>query len=135
VLQAALVVAVVAATVLVRGRKPEAVALAALAPAVFLLTNRIFSPQFVVLLLVAWAIAGALLLRSRRAQLALAVVACAATFGNLFVFPYALPHYAVTWQLCSALLFACGLCATGWLGLRALSTGEAERPERTPAAA
>ena len=46
------------------------VALAALAPVAFLLTNRIFSSQFLVVLLVAWAIAIALLARSRREQLA-----------------------------------------------------------------
>jgi hypothetical protein len=127
-LQALLVVAVVAATALVRGRRPAAVAIAGLAPAVFLLANRIFSPQFVVLLLVTWAIAGALVLETRRAQLWLGVLVCAATLGNLFVFPYALPHYAVTWQLASATLFACGLAATAWLLLRALAPGQAERP-------
>ena len=40
------------------------------APAVFLLTNRIFSPQFVLVAFAAWAIAAALVVRTRREQLA-----------------------------------------------------------------
>ena len=59
-LQVGLLLALVVAAVLVRGRLRSAVALAALAPAVFLLTNRIFSPQFVIVLFAAWAVAAAL---------------------------------------------------------------------------
>ena len=55
---------------LARGRLAAGIALAALAPVAFLLTNRIFSSQFLVVLLVAWAIAIALLARSRLEQLA-----------------------------------------------------------------
>jgi hypothetical protein len=57
-----------------RGGVPRAslragVAVAAVAPVLFMLTNRIFRPQYLVLILVAWAIAGALVLESRREQL------------------------------------------------------------------
>jgi hypothetical protein len=103
-----------------RARSSEAaIALAALAPCVFLLTNRIFSPQFFVPLFASWAVAAALLSRNTREQLAVGVVAAAASLANAFVYPYALPHYTLTWQLCSALLFTLGIGLTGWLVVRA----------------
>lgn len=126
--QALLVLAVVAATVLVRRHLRAAVALAALAPVTFLLLNRIFSPQFVVVLFAAWAVAASLVVRSRREQLAVGALAIAAALGNVFVFPYALPRYAVTWQLASATLFACGLALTAWLALRALAARDPGHP-------
>ena len=64
-LQVGLLLALVVGAVLVRGRLRAAVALAALAPAVFLLTNRIFSPQFVIVLFAAWAVAAALVVGTR----------------------------------------------------------------------
>jgi hypothetical protein len=118
VLQIALVLAVVVAAA--RARTPRgAIALAALAPATFLLTNRIFSPQFMLVLFAAWALAGALVARSAREQLAVGVAMCAAALANEFVYPYALPRYDVTWVACSSVLFAVGLGLTGWLVLRA----------------
>jgi hypothetical protein len=92
VLQVLAVLAVVGAAVVSRPRLRAAVALAGLAPAAFLLTNRIFSPQFVLVLFAA---------------------------GNAFVYPFALPWYDITWPLCSALLFFAGLTLTAWLALRA----------------
>ena len=127
-IQALLVLAIVAATVLVRRNLRAAVALAALAPVTFLLLNRIFSPQFVVVLFAAWAVAASLVVRTRREQLAVGAVAIAAALGNVFVFPFALPHYAVTWQLASATLFACGLALTAWLALRALAARDTGHP-------
>ena len=67
-LQGALVLALVLAAARARTQR-AAVALAALAPVAFLLTNRIFSPQFVLVTFAAWAFAAALLVRSRREQL------------------------------------------------------------------
>jgi hypothetical protein len=96
-----------------------AVALAALAPAVFLLTNRIFSPQFVLVLIVSWALAAALLVRNRREQLAVGVAAAVAATGNAFVYPFALPRYDVTWPIASAILFGSSLVLTGALVVRA----------------
>ncbi len=124
VIQALLVLAVVGAAARARS-VAAAVALAAIAPVAFLLTNRIFSPQFMVLVTVALALAGALVLETRRQQLALGVGICAATLANAFVYPFALPHYALTWQLASAALFGAGLAATGWLALRALAAERA----------
>jgi hypothetical protein len=120
VLQVALVLLVV--VLAARARSPRsAIALAALAPTVFLLTNRIFSPQFVLVLFVSWAFAAALVLDSPRAQLAAGIAMCTASLGNAFVYPFALPRYAVTWPLCSAVLFVVGVVLTLWLARRATS--------------
>jgi hypothetical protein len=113
--------AVVAAIVVIaaRARGPRgAIAAAALAPAAFLLTNRIFSPQFVLVLFVAWAFAAALMLESRREQLAVGVAMCVAATANVFVYPFALPRYAITWPLCSAILFGVGIGLTAFLAQR-----------------
>jgi hypothetical protein len=113
--QLALVLITIVTAVLVRRQPRPAVAVAAVAPAVFLLTNRVFSPQFMVVILAAWTLAASLVTRSRREQFAVAFAAGAATLANAFVYPYALPHYAVLWQVASATLFAFSLAATAWL--------------------
>ena len=87
-----------------------------LAPATFLL-NRIFSPQFAVVVLVAWALA----LRSSLAtepSSSRGVAAGVATAANAFVYPFAPPFYETTWQLASATLFAVGPALTAWLALK-----------------
>jgi hypothetical protein len=122
--QALLVLAVIFAAARARDAH-SAIALAALAPGVFLLTNRIFSPQFVVVLFVCWALAAALLLRSPREQLAVGVAMCVASGGNAFVYPFALPSYALTWPLCSALMFGLGVAISVWLLRRATSAAAA----------
>ena len=127
-LQVGLLLALVVGAVLVRGRLRAAVALAALAPAVFLLTNRIFSPQFVIVLFAAWAVAAALVVGTRREQLAVGVAAALVSACNAFVYPFALPHYAETWVICSAVLFTVALALTAWLALRAV-TAAGSRPE------
>jgi hypothetical protein len=134
-LQAAAVLLVVAAAARARPSPRAAVALAALAPAVFLLTNRIFSPQFLVPLFVAWAIAGALLVSTRGEQLLLGLAMMAAAAANAFVYPFALPFYAVTWPIASAVLFVLGFAATGWLVARAagVSYVRSLRPKTTAA--
>jgi uncharacterized membrane protein len=114
----------VLAVVVVAARAHEvraAVAAAALAPVVFLLTNRIFSPQFVLVAFAGWAIAAALVVRTRREQLWVGVAMGAAAVGNQFVYPFALPEYDRTWVLSSVLLFGVGLALTAWLALRAAS--------------
>ena len=98
-----------------RGRLATAVALAALAPVAFLLTNRVFSSQFLVVVLVAWATAIALLARSRREQLLLGAAAAAACLLNAFVYPFVLPGPSGLWEVASALMFAVALAVTGWL--------------------
>lgn len=118
--QLALLAVMLMLVVRVRGRLQSGVTIAVLAPAVFLLTNRIFSPQYIVLLLPAWAVGIALLARSRREQLALGAAAAGASLANVFVFPYELPFASLSWQVCSASLFAIGLGLTAWLLTRAV---------------
>ncbi len=119
VVQLLILAGVLALAWLARGRLAAGIALAALAPVAFLVTNRIFSSQFLVVLLVAWAIAIALLARSRLEQLVLGAVAAAASFLNAFVYPFALPGPSGIWEPVSALMFAVALALTGWLLLTA----------------
>ncbi|CAN5826127.1 hypothetical protein BH18ACT13_BH18ACT13_19060 [soil metagenome] len=95
VVQALLVLSVIAVAALAH-QKGAAVAAAAVAPALFLVVNRIFSPQFLVLLLAAWAISAALLVRSKREQLLLGLAMMAATLANAFVYPHVLWNRDVT---------------------------------------
>lgn len=98
-----------------RGRLASGIALAALAPVAFLVTNRIFSSQFLVVLLVAWAVAIALLARTAREQLALGAAAATACLLNAFIYPFVLPGPSGIWEPTSAVMFAVSLLLTGWL--------------------
>jgi hypothetical protein len=108
------------------------VAIGAVTPVVFLLVNRVFSPQYLVLMLVAWAIAGALLVESRREQLALGLTIMAATTANALVYPYTVFQHGL-WRAASALLFLVALAASTWLVLRAVerSTPYRSHPARS----
>lgn len=117
-LQAAVVLALVVAAARARSQR-AAVALAALAPVAFLLTNRIFSPQFMLVAFAGWALAAALVVRTGREQLWVGAAMAAAAVANEFVYPFALPRYDVTWVACSLVLFATSLGLTGWLAVRA----------------
>jgi hypothetical protein len=123
-------VVLVAALVVLAARarsRGHAVALAALAPAAFLLTNRVFSSQFLVLLVAVWALAAALVVASDREQLAVGLAIAGATFANALVHPYTAP---VAWQLASAVMFALAIGVTAWLVLGA--TRPWERTETPP---
>jgi hypothetical protein len=119
VLQALIVLGAIAVAARAR-RRAVAVAAAAVVPALFLATNRIFSPQFLVLMLVAWAVAVALLARSEREQLVLGLAAMTATLANAFVYPYVLWDRDATWTACSAAFFVTALVIFGWVGARAV---------------
>jgi hypothetical protein len=123
VIQGLAVAAVLVFAALVRRNVSAGVAVAALLPVVFLLTNRIFSPQFILVIVAGLAVAAALLVRSRIEQAVFGLAVIAATIGNAFVYPFALPFYAVTWKLASATLFVVALAATAWLSWRALAAG------------
>jgi CHASE2 domain-containing sensor protein len=108
-----------------------------LVPAVFILTNRIFSPQFVVVLAVAWLVAGALVCRTRREQLALATAVLAATSANALVYPALIN----LWLVASTAFFLVAAVLTGTLlaaiarhdpdeGAPPLSPPAARRPPR-----
>jgi hypothetical protein len=118
-IQVVLVAATVLAAVRVRRSLPAGVAVAAMAPVVFLLTNKIFSPQFLIPLLAAWAVAIALLARTRREQAALAGLALVATFANAFVGQFVLWSHDRTWLACSIVLFVSAIALTVWTLARA----------------
>jgi glycosyl transferase family 87 len=119
--QATLVLGTIASVWLVRANLPLGVAVAGLAPVVFLLTNRIFSPQFLVPILVAWAVALALVRVANREALLLTAAALVATTANAFVFPFVLPGPRDLWQVSSAVLFVLAFLVTGRLLAVALS--------------
>lgn len=111
----ALALAALALPVLVRPSDPRrALALAALAPAAFLLLNRIFSPQYLLVITAAALAAGGAVLRGREA-LALVALLTLAQAANLLVWPYT----SSAWLLASAALFAAALTALAWLAVRA----------------
>jgi hypothetical protein len=103
-----------------------AVAFAALMPIVFLVPNRIFSPQFLVLFLAAWAVAGSLLARSRVDQLLFASTALAATLANVLIYPTQSPY----WFRFSALLFL--LAGAAWVVVRGVTERGVAGAMRTP---
>jgi hypothetical protein len=118
-LQAAAVVAVLAALVIVRQNHDAGIALAAMVPVAFLLTNRVFSPQFMIPLLASWAIAGAVLWRGAPRVAVLALLLATASTFNALVYPVLWDQ----WPWASAGLFAGALAATGWVVVRAVDVG------------
>jgi Glycosyltransferase family 87 len=111
VLQLLFVLAVILLVVWSHATLDGAVAAAAVAPAVFLLTNRVFSPQFALVVLGAWTVAISLLARSRAEQLLLAAVAMLATFANAMV----MPGFVGSWVGWSGLYFGLSIGLTAWL--------------------
>jgi Glycosyltransferase family 87 len=107
------------AAVRTRASLRAGIAVAAMAPVVFLLTNRVFSPQYLVLILAAWAVAGAVLVETRREQFRLGVAVMIATTANAFVYPHTLFGLGL-WRLASALLFSVGVAASVWIVVHAL---------------
>lgn len=128
VFQLVVVLLVVAAAALAR-TTPSAVALAGLAPVLFLLTNRIFSPQFFVLVLVASLAAAALVGRRRTEVLLVAAALALSTTANTVLFQSYLGAQPVEtfpqWMALSALTFLPTLAATAWLVVRAAREREA----------
>jgi uncharacterized membrane protein len=109
------------------------VAVAAMGPVAFLLLNRVFSPQYLVLMLVAWAIAGALVLSGRLEQLTLGVAIMIATTANTLVYPHTLFQLNL-WRAASGVVFLVGLAATAWIVVVAVRfAGAREAPEAAAA--
>jgi hypothetical protein len=117
VAQALLVLAALALVVRSARSLRVAVAFASLMPIVFLLPNRIFSPQFLVPLLASWAVAGSLLSRSRNDQLAFCSAALAATLANALVYP----TQSQDWFRFSAVLFLLAIAASVWVVVRGVT--------------
>jgi hypothetical protein len=118
----------------VRASARAGVAIAAMAPVLFLFGNRVFSPQYLVLIVPAWAIAGALLLRNRIEQLALGVAIVGATTANALVYPYTLFQGGL-WRLASAAMFLIGIATSIWILVRAVQLAGAGEPAKTHAPA
>jgi hypothetical protein len=117
-LQALALLALVAVVVRVKSLE-AAVAVAGLGPIVFLLMNRVFSPQFFVVFVAVWAICGSLLARSSGDQLRFGLVIFGGTLANVLVYPSLVPQ----WGIFSALVFLFGLVASGWVLVRASTEG------------
>ena len=126
VMQVAVLLALAVASWRVRASVHAAVALAAIAPVLFLLLNRVFSPQYLVLMVAAWAIAGALLLEGRSEQLVLGAGVMARHDGERARLPvHAAP--GSLWRVASVVMFAAGLSVSLWLvARRAIRLGGAE---------
>jgi len=121
--QLAVVALAIVAAALARTRS-AAVALAGLAPALFLLTNRIFSPQFFVVVLAAIVVATALVVRSPSGLFAVVVACVAATTANTVLYQSMLGSQPVetepNWIYVSTLAFVPAIAATMWLVILAL---------------
>jgi uncharacterized membrane protein len=124
VAQVVVLVALAAVAWRVRASARAGIAVAAMAPVFFLLLNRVFSPQYLVLMVAAWAIAGALLLESRRDQLLLGAGVMLATTANALVYPYTL-HQADLWRVASAATFIFALWMSAWMVWRAVRLANA----------
>ena len=96
-----------------------AIAIAAMMPVVFLVSNRIFSVQWFALLRPVWALAAALVVESGRDAVTATVLACGATLANALILPVPIerPH---VWEVMSAARFGLGIALTVWLVLPAV---------------
>jgi hypothetical protein len=100
VLQVAILVAVVAVGL---RRRSSASTMAALLPVLFLCTNRVFSPQFVLVVAVGMAIVTARSHASRREELAMGLGIMLTSGLNVFVYPWNDPFHRLSWGLFAAL--------------------------------
>ena len=134
-LQIAAVAAILVLAALARTRS-SAVALAALAPAVFLLTNRIFSPQFYVLILAAVAVAAALVVAREVELLAIAGLCAIATTADTLLYQSYLGRQPVSslpgWTVISAISFLPTIAVVIWLAVRAHGQRSQPSTELTP---
>ncbi len=87
------------------------IALAALTPAVFLLLNRVFSPQYMLTITAAALIASAAVGDSPRVVRKLVLLLTIAQAANLLVWPNTVPW----WPLASAVMFIAAASAPGWI--------------------
>ena len=112
-IQVALIVGLLGAALLVRSSLRGGLAVAALAPALFLLTNRVFSPQFMLVVAVAILLACALTARDRTEQLLVGTLVMGATFANAYVYPYADSVLGLSWTPASACVYLLAIPAFG----------------------
>jgi hypothetical protein len=110
------VLAVLAAAAIAPNLK-RATAMAAMAPVVFLLTNRVFGARYFVMIVAAWAFSAALVGGGEHFVLVVGVLGWGASLANFLVFPVFASH----WPLCSGALFVLAFAATSLLVARAAS--------------
>jgi hypothetical protein len=103
--------------------RTAAIVLAAAAPCFFLLTNRVFSPQYAITLLACWMLAALLLFADRRMLFA-GSLALVATAANALVYPARVQQ----WVPFSTLFFCAGLALTSWLVIAAVRRPKHEGP-------
>ncbi|MFQ3632594.1 glycosyltransferase 87 family protein [Roseiflexus sp.] len=87
------------------------IALAALTPAIFLLLNRVFSPQYILTITAAALIASAAVGDSPRVVRNLVLLLTITQAANLLVWPNTVPW----WPLASAVMFITAASALGWI--------------------
>ncbi|MGZ4385526.1 MAG: glycosyltransferase 87 family protein [Gaiellaceae bacterium] len=120
--QVFLIVVALALVVLARN-DDSAIGLAALLPAVFLLSNRIFSPQFFVIVLPSLLLSAAVIINKRRELLAIVAMAMTATLANVVLYPSfaARPLGTIPgWTFLSVAAFVPCVLAVLWLAVRGL---------------
>lgn len=88
----------------------RALALAALAPMVFLLLNRVFSPQYLLVITACALAAGAIVLRARQQPILIAALALMQA-ANLLVWPNTVSY----WLVASISMFVAGILIIIWL--------------------
>jgi hypothetical protein len=107
--------------------KQRALAFAALAPAIFLLLNRVFSPQYM-LLLTAYLLAAAIALGiTTRQTIILISLLTTMQIANLLIWP----NTSSIWLAASVLLFTIGCGLVVWLALSAMRSAPQGRPGDT----
>jgi hypothetical protein len=126
-LQIGLLAVIVALAARRRSGFAGGLALAACAPAAFLLANRIFSPQFFVPILAGLAFSVALVgPHERRPRLAAVALIGGASLANAWVFPFALPAYGTTRPLAMAVSFALAFAVLAWSMILAARDAQSE---------
>jgi Glycosyltransferase family 87 len=121
-LQAVALACLIGVLIAVRGRLGAGVAVAAMLPVVFLLANRVFSPQYFIPLVSTWAAVAALTVSTVFRLRLLLGLATAASFCNAMIYPglsRLTPYF-------SACLFASALTITTWLIITAARSPQPE---------
>jgi hypothetical protein len=126
-LQATVVLSLLVLLVVWRRNRHAGIAVAAMLPVAFLLTNRVFSAQFIIPLLVSWAAAAAILGSSTRGIVLFFLLVTTASFCNALVYPGG----SRFWVYFSWGLFVSGLAATGWVVARAATEAGRHRRSRS----
>ena len=120
VVQIALLLALLAA---LWRRSGTGLAVAALMPALFLTTNRVFSSQFVLILGVGWAMAAALCARDRRDQVIVGAAILLASTATAFVYPFSDPFRSFSYRPWAAAAWVVILIADALVVGRAVGYG------------